>query len=347
MKTLLTFFILAFSFSISAQQNDSAAVSILGYDVVALADGSILCGKIIQKASGMIRFRDKTVGELTFRASQVKWSTRMEAGKTYRVYTNSHTYIGKLSAADTKALRLETSLEGIVVIPYGTVTKIEQAGMTSRAPIDAPSSGDANYTRYLLLPNAIPPRADELYYKNTQLICNSVHYSISDHLSVSGGLVSIMPYLTVRGGWKLGEQSYIGGMLAGGALLIDVEAFAVGGFGTYTYGTEERNISLGAGYGSLLYGNGGGTDPLESPVYTISAMTRAGRRAVLMTENWIVPIRKRTPLGTYVSSYTSAHMIGLRIISERRTWDIGMMSSPYFWSENIKALPVVNYSFRF
>lgn len=353
-RLLLLFFgFLLLTAKLSAQQTDTTQ-SINGSDLLALDDGSFLRGHMVEKKSDLLKFHDNTVGDVTLRSSHVKWLVHIETGTTYRISTRNETYFGKLAAADTRGLQLETSVMGLVSIPYKSIEQITQSNGKQPellATVDeSPQSGDPNFTHYFLSPSAIPIERDVLTYRNTEIVNNSLHYGVTDHVSIYGGLSGfIAPYFGVRGGWKLGEQSYLGGTIMAGGFPFGLGSggiYAVGGLAAYTYGNESRNLTAGIGYG-FAGGDGDLLTP-EQPVYCINGMIKTGRRAVLMSENWIAPITSYRN-GSSVIEYNSFHIFGLRVIANQRSWDMGILTSPYFWNHGweIGLIPVVSYSLKF
>ncbi len=347
---LLLFFLLSLS-PLFAQTTDSIP-SFEGNDIVALSDGSILVGKIKERTSNSIRFQDKTIGETLFRKTDVRWEMHAESGIVYRITTKSGSnYIGKLTSANANGLMLETSVSGKVAIPYETIRSVERigkSGITRQA--DLPETAQAEFVLYHTLPSAIPLNRDEFYYRNMEIFINSIGYGVNDHVTIGGGVVSfIIPYIRANAGWEISPNNYVGGGVIASAGFFGLGFGGVGGFATYTRGTPEKHISASIGYGAFLAS--GISEMPESPVVNISGLMKVGRRAVIVSENWIVP---RVPNYTYtptgsIRSYEtySAHSLLMRVMGVNRTWEFGVMGSPQLAQNNVFFLPYIGYMFRF
>lgn len=323
-----------------------------GNDIVALSDGSILVGKIKERTSNTIRFQDKTIGETMFRKTDVRWEMHAETGIIYRVTTKSGSnYVGKLNSATGNGLSLETSVAGKVAIPFETIRNVERmgkSGVTRQA--DLPASAQAEFVLYHTLPSAIPLNRDEFYYRNVELFINSIGYGVNDHLTIGGGVVSfIIPYIRANAGWEVSTNNYVGGGVIASAGFFGLGFGGVGGFATYTHGTPEKHISASVGYGAFLAS--GISEMPESPLLNISGLIKVGRRAVIVSENWIVPrvpAYTYTPTGTIRSYNTySAHSVIMRVMGVNRTWEFGVMGSPQLAQNNVFFLPYIGYMFRF
>lgn len=347
---LLLFFLLALS-PVFAQTTDSIP-DFDGNDIVALSDGSILVGKIKERTSNTIRFQDKTIGETLFRKTDVRWEMHAEKGIVYRITTKSGSnYIGKLSSANGNGLMLETSVAGKVAIPYETIRNVERvgkSGITRQA--DLPVSAQAEFVLYQTLPSAIPLNRDEFYYRNMELFINSIGYGVNDHLTIGGGVISfVIPYIRANAGWEISPNNYVGGGVIASAGFFGLGFGGVGGFATYTRGTPEKHISASIGYGAFLAS--GISELPEAPVLNISGLMKVGRRAVIVSENWIIPRVPNytyTPTGTIRSYETySGHSLLMRVMGVNRTWEFGVMGSPQLAMNNVFFIPYIGYMFRF
>jgi hypothetical protein len=347
---LLLFLILAIAPAIA--QNTDTIPNFDGNDIIALSDGSILVGTIKERTSNSIRFQDKTIGETLFRRTDMRWEMHAETGVVYRVTTTSGSnYVGKLTAATGKGLMLETSIAGKVAIPFESIRNVERIGKSSiTKQANLPVTAQSEFVLYHTLPSAIPLNRDEFYYRNVAIFINSVGYGVNDHLTVGGGVVGfIIPYIRANAGWEISPNNYVGGGVFASAGFFGLGFGGVGGFATYTRGTPERHISASLGYGAFIAD--GFVEMPESPMINLSGLIKVGRRAVIVSENWIVPRVPQytyTPTG-YIKSFDtySAHSIIMRVMGNNRTWEFGVMSSPQLTQNNVLFLPYIGYMFRF
>lgn len=345
-------FLFLFALVPAFAQTDSLA-SFNGDDIVALSDGSILVGKIKERTNSSIRFKDKTVGETMFRKSDVRWEMHVENGGVYRITTKSgSSYVGKLTEATARGLIIETSVAGQVAIPFDSIRDVQRnakVGKTTQTAL--PQTAEAEFVLYHTLPSAIPLNRDEMYYRNMEILVNSIGYGITDHVTIGGGVVSfIIPYIRANGGWEISPNNYLGGGVIASAGFFGLGFGGVGGFATYTRGNAERHISASMGYGAFL--SGGYSETPESPIFNVSGLIKVGRRSVITSENWIVPRVPDyiyTPSGSIIKNYQtySAHSIVMRVMGINRTWEFGVMGSPQLFDDNVFFIPYIGYMFRF
>jgi hypothetical protein len=138
-------------------------------------------------------------------------------------------------------------------------------------------------------------------------------------------------FITPKVGFKLAEKVHLGG----GLLYANTAAFELSGFGIgygiFTYGTVENNITAGLGWGFI---EGESTD---GPIITVSGMARVSRRLGLVSENWIVP----------VDGYYGVFSYGLRFMSEKITVDFAFINNPDIFSEIFIGIPYVDFVIKF
>lgn len=101
-------------------------------------------------------------------------------------------------------------------------------------------------------------------------------------------------------------------------------------YGSGTWGTSDRALTAGAGWG---YASSGSTLDLASkPVLVLGGEWRLNRRTKLVSENWL-------PLGS------SSHFVsgGVRFIGERISADLGLGT----FSSGGCCVPLVNFVWNF
>ena len=96
------------------------------------------------------------------------------------------------------------------------------------------------------------------------------------------------------------------------------------GYGIFTVGQSETNLSLGLGYGII------GGELSDYPAIMISGTHRISKNIALLSENYVIRD----------SFYFGIH--GIRILSRKNSFDIGAIVIPEI-GEWIPALPYVGY----
>ncbi|MFQ3213556.1 MAG: hypothetical protein ACJAT1_001071 [Marivirga sp.] len=104
-------------------------------------------------------------------------------------------------------------------------------------------------SRYFFAPSARPLKKGELYYNMLYFLIHDVQYGISDRLSVGLGttVIGLPFYVTTKYAIPIDEKSYfaIGDLLILGTYGVDFIGNLL--FASYTYGSDQSNITFGAG----------------------------------------------------------------------------------------------------
>jgi hypothetical protein len=184
-------------------------------------------------------------------------------------------------------------------------------------------------TRYFFGPTGIPIKKGKGYYQNILVTTNFVNYGVTKNISIGGGfefistvLGSPIWFLTPKVGFDLSENIHVGSgfIMAGFA----DEGTATLGYGVFTLGQSETNLSIGVGYGLI------DQELSDYPVIMISGTHRISKSIALLSENYVIPN----------SFYFGIH--GIRILSRKNSFDIGAIIIPEIGSV-IPALPYVGY----
>jgi hypothetical protein len=193
------------------------------------------------------------------------------------------------------------------------------------------------------------------YYQNALFLVNSFQAGVTDHFSIGGGLVvPFALFITPKIGYQVADKVHVGGGILFATSLIRGLNFGVGTvYGSFTYGSKEHNMTLNAGLGAYNENTGFGRDDYNwkfanTPMFTVSGMTRVSKRVMLISENWIFSIRTVNygANGQFLNSttaYTGILSAGLRILGERSAYDVGLISTSF----GIGAIPYIAYNIKF
>lgn len=240
---------------------------------------------------------------------------------------------------------------GKVTIAWSTIKTLQ---MISKAEKDRFLNPQP--TRYFFAPSAIPLKKGDKYYQNAYFLLNSFQAGISDHFSLGGGVfVPFALFITPKIGYKISDKVHAGGGILFATSLIRGLNFGVGTvYGSFTYGSKENNITLNAGLGAYNENTGLGRDDYNwkfanTPMFTLSGMTRISKKTMLITENWIFSNKtvNYDDNGKFLNSSTAYNAIlsaGLRYIGERYAFDLGFLS-PSVGSPS--AIPYIAYNVKF
>ena len=262
--------------------------------------------------------------------AQVPLDTIKKSERVVVKMNNGDEFRGKIINRDQNTIVLETT-NGTLNLISSNVRSINIDSY--KGEFRFPNS---NETRYFFGPSAIPIKQGKGYYQNVLLTTNFINYGLFKNVSIGGGVefISLLLgnpvwFLTPKVGVKVGDYSHIGGgfIMAGFA----GEGTATLGYGVYTIGSSETNLTVGAGYGFIS------GQLSNQPTIMVSGTHRVGNNFSLLTENYFIPIGATT-------NYTG--IFGFRILAPKNSFDFGLIIVPEI-SDVIPALPFIGYTRSF
>ena len=164
-------------------------------------------------------------------------------------------------------------------------------------------------TRYFFSPNAYGLKKGEGYYQNVWVIVNSFAVGVTDYFSLGGGVVPLFLFggfptpvwITPKISVPVVKEKF---NLGGGALLGTVLGENETGFGILygisTFGSKDKNVSLGLGYGYA------GGDWAKAPMINLNTMIRFGPRGYFISENYFIHTEGTTAL---ILTFGGRHII--------------------------------------
>jgi hypothetical protein len=265
--------------------------------------------------------------------AQVNRNIALDTSNNYLLkLTDKSEIVGKYVERTSDYLVFSTSAISRLQIPFERIVSIQELN-ASNMKGNVYWSPNPRPTNYFFWPSAINLKKGEGYFQNNMLFLNSVHYGITDNISIGGGLEFIslfsgtpILFFTPKVTFPAGRNLHAGG----GLLLVTVPDEGSGGFlyGSATAGSIEHNVS-----GSLGFGFAGG-EFSSTPLVNISGMTRVSRKLMLMSENWIIPLTDET---------AAAFSFGVRFLGDKIAADVGLVYSPQVGTP----FPIAGFSVKF
>ncbi len=255
--------------------------------------------------------------------AQTETSTEEKPKTVIITMNNGDEFRGEIVSQDGDRIILKT-VNGELSLIAANVRSIVDDEYTGKYSFENPHD-----TRYFFGPSAIPIKKGKKYYQNVLVTANFFNYGLTENFSIGGGFEFISTlsgepiwFLTPKIGFKVSDNVHIGGGFFTAGLA--GEGSATLGYGVFTLGQSESNVSLTAGYG-LADG-----EVTDTPVIVLSGTHRISNNIALLTENYFLP----------ESSYFGIH--GIRILSNKNAFDIGAIVIPEI-ADDIPALPYVGY----
>ncbi|MCJ8165236.1 hypothetical protein MKJ04_10310 [Pontibacter sp. E15-1] len=279
--------------------------------------------------AGTVANAQQTDSTQTQEAKPQRWLVETLDGSVFQ-----GVYLGQSEAG----IRLLTDTAGEITIPMQSVKVFrildERNFRNGAFWFDNP-----NATRYLFSPSAYSLRKGEAYYQNTYLVLSSFNYGVTDRFTIGAGFELISTFsgepiffITPKYSFPINEKWSAGaGVLYANAPIEDFDGLGIG-YGIVTYGNRDNNATLGVGFG---YVDG---EVSGRPLFTLSGMTRIGRKTALVTENWIVP----------TDTYYGVYSYGIRFMGEKITVDLAFLNSPDIARDVLSiGIPYVDFVVKF
>lgn len=240
---------------------------------------------------------------------------------------DGNTFFGKQIALTDTHIIIETESLGKMNLPRENVKIFKVINKPTRSTSGQYWYENPNATRNVFTPTGYSLRKGEGYYQNLMLFYNQVSYGFTDRFTIGLGVETIsilngfendtgIGYsITPKFSFPIQEEKLNIGL---GALLINIPfrdddqlLDLATLYGVTTFGTRDRNVSLGIGFGAIDGEFSG------RPVVTISGNLRVSERFALTTENWILPNDDSVVILS----------LGGRIIGNNVTWDISFIGA--------------------
>lgn len=201
--------------------------------------------------------------------------------------------------------------------PYDSVSaKQKQSG--SKKKTRNQEEGNPIPHRYMLSPSGRGMKKSTFNYQNIGIGINMLNAGVSDHFSIDIGLIPafLIPNVSTvligihpKVSLPISKNIHAGIGLFYGGYLGDGGNGAIGlGYGVLTFGSEDKNISLGFGYGFKNF--------RFSPTLTAAATYKIGPRSYLIAENFF--------LGRDFESNLNLVLVGGRSIFRLLSLDYGI-----------------------
>lgn len=258
-------------------------------------------------------------------------------------------FAGYIVSEDPREVTIKLQNGKLLSIPAYTIKSIKPAtreniiGGKVVYPNPHPS-------RYFYTPSALPMDKGEVYIQTVYGAVYQVQFGITDRFSLGATttIVGTPLALTTKYSIPVDEKNtFAVGGLAGFVGWGSRVSLGIG-FGTYTYGTKESNITLGAGLGWVRDGdvaNYGPTGERISPfsettstgIFSIAGNKRLSRNLSIMGEFWYVPESRIFFGGPCFRLYNN----------KKSTFDLGIWTIGGISDVSVPIFPVFSYTFKF
>lgn len=258
--------------------------------------------------------------------------------KTFRIETrDGNEYVGNILKTDSLTFKFKTTNIGIISIFRIDIVRIKE--------IKQEQFKDGAYwfenlqsTRYFWAPNGYGLQKGEAYYQNMWIFYNQAGYGFSNYFSIGAGMVPLFLFggaptpiwVTQKFSIPLSSNKVnLGlGLLAATVVGTSNASFGIA-YGVSTFGSRDKNISVGIGYG---YAGGSWA---KSPILMASTMIRTGKKGYFMSENYIIHVD---------GEFGIISMIGGRSLIKKVALDYGLVIPLFSEIEEFVAIPWLGFT---
>lgn len=214
-----------------------------------------------------------------------------DSTRTVRIETiDGNVFVGFVVTEDSSALVIKTENLGEIKIPRNNIkskTELKEVKkIGSKFWLPNPQS-----SRYFWAPNGYGLEKGSSYYQNIWVLYNQFSTGLSDNFSIGAGMLPlflfgatatpfwIVPKLSipvVENKFNVGTGAFLGTIIG--------EQTGVFGllYGTTTFGSRDKNLSLGLAYG---FADG---EWMKVPIINVSCLVRTGPKGYFVSENYII-----------------------------------------------------------
>lgn len=224
-------------------------------------------------------------------SAQILYSQTQDSSLVQIETNDGNEFIGTVISEDEQSVTLKTENLGIITIKQ-TDIKVRRNILQNQIKEGSLWFNNPQASRYFWAPNGYGLKKGEAYYQNIWVWWNQFSVGISDYFSMGGGIIPLFlfdgaptpVFITPKVSLPLKEEKInIGaGVLAGAVLGEDFSTFGLL-YGTSTFGSRDKNISLGLAYG---FADG---ELANSPLINVSTLVRTSPRMYFISENYILP----------------------------------------------------------
>lgn len=219
---------------------------------------------------------------------------------------DGNTYMGTIQKnRDTTLINTKF---GLLKIPNSNIKSLEPSSMAGTMVQGEFWQANNYATRHFWGPSGYGLKKGQGYYQNTWVLMNQVSYGFTNNFTLGLGVIPtflfgareyipfwLTPKFSIP--YKNGKGAFGFGTILFGLLGGDVNEGIGILYGANTFGTPDKQLTLGLGYG---YSTEGGL--AEYPTISLSAQRRFSKRWVFLTENYMLAVGNDAGLFGFISA---------------------------------------------
>ena len=270
-------------------------------------------------------------------AQNKEQKSRPDSGLVVLLTNSDEEFVGTIVSEDAREVSIRLQNGKLLIIPAYTIKstrKLSSSTLIKGKPVFA----NPHPSRYFYTPSAIPMDKGEVYIQSVYFLAYQVQFGVTENFSIGATttLLATPLALTAKYSIKIDEKNTLafGGMA--GIVGWGTQTNLGIGFGAFTHGTKESNVTFAAGYAwvNTKEDNGGG----NSPMMSLSGNQRLSKNLSLMGELWYLPevgVFFGGPCFRLYKSKKSSYDFGI--------WALGKNEA----HKTVPFIPVFGYTYKF
>ena len=267
-------------------------------------------------------------------AQDKEQKSRPDSGLVVLLTNSDEEFVGTIVSEDAREVSIRLQNGKLLIIPAYTIKSVRKLSSSTLIK-GKPVFDNPHPSRYFYTPSAIPMDKGEVYIQSVYFLAYQVQFGVTENFSIGATttLLATPLALTAKYSIKIDEKNTLAFGGLAGIVGWGTQTNLGIGFGAFTHGTKESNVTFAAGYAwiNTKEDNGGG----NSPMMSLSGNQRLSKNLSLMGELWYLPevgVFFGGPCFRLYKSKKSSYDFGI--------WGIGIKDKNPF-------IPVVGYTYKF
>lgn len=260
---------------------------------------------------------------------------KADTGMVVLSVNSGEEFVGTIISEDAREVSIRLQSGKLLIIPAYTIKSIKKLSSVTLIK-GKPVFANPHPSRYFYTPSALPMDKGEVYIQTLYAVAYQVQFGITENFSLGATTTLVGTPLALTGKYSIkidDKNSFAVGGLAGLVGWGTRTNLGIG-FGAYTRGTKESNITVAGGYAWINEKNNGGGG---SAVMSLSGNQRLTKNLSLMGELWYLPEVGVVFGGPCFRLYNN----------KKSSFDLGIWSVGAPETGSIPFIPVVGYTYKF
>ena len=270
-------------------------------------------------------------------AQDKEQKSRPDSGLVVLLTNSDEEFVGTIVSEDAREVSMRLQNGKMLFIPAYAVKSVRKLSSSTFFIKGKPVFPNPHPSRYFYTPSAIPMDKGEVYIQSVYGLAYQVQFGVTENFSIGATttLLATPLALTAKYSIKIDEKNTLAFGGLAGIVGWGTQTNLGIGFGAFTHGTKESNLTIAGGYAWINQKNNEGGN---SPVMSLSGNQRLSKNLSLMGELWYLPevgVFFGGPCFRLYKSKKSSYDFGI--------WRLGINET----HKTLPFIPVFGYTYNF